>query len=78
MSEMVACDICGKTSNKSYLNSHKRLAHGRTVTPAFFARNEAEALEVIAALYSQLSGTGKEQIRDHVLGTKMSARLITK
>ena len=66
MAELVKCDICGKVSNSSYLSSHKRLAHGKRVTPAYCA-SEPEAIEVIASLHARLSDEGKRQVRERVL-----------
>jgi len=66
MSEMVNCDICGKMSSKSYLASHKRLAHGKRITPTYSTNNEAEALEVIISLYAKLSDQRKREVRERL------------
>ena len=69
---LVKCDVCGKISNKSYLAAHKRLAHGKRVTPAYCA-NEAEAVEFIAALFARLSEERKREVRDRVSNSHTSA-----
>jgi len=66
VAELVKCDICGKVSNKSYLSSHKRLAHGKRVTPVHCA-SEAEAIEVIASLHARLSDEGKRKVLERLL-----------
>jgi hypothetical protein len=66
MSDLVKCDICDKIFNQSYLSSHKRLAHGKPVTPAYCAASEDEAVEVIAALFARLSDKRKREVRDRV------------
>lgn len=67
MSEIVKCDTCGRISSKSYLASHKRLAHGKRITPAYSTDNEAEALEVITSLFAKLSNRNKQKVLDRVL-----------
>lgn len=74
MSDLVKCDICGKISNQSYLRSHKRLAHGKRVTPAYSAASEDEAVEVIAALFAGLSDKRKREVRDRVSSAASTTR----
>jgi hypothetical protein len=55
MSEIVECGICGKSFNKRYVNSHKRLAHKKKPNPDSPAKNEGEVMEEILHLYESLS-----------------------
>jgi hypothetical protein len=55
MSDIVKCEICGKAFNKRYVNSHKRLAHGKKPDPASPVRSEPEVVEEILLLYQSLS-----------------------
>lgn len=66
MAELVKCDVCGKVSNKSYLGSHKRLAHRKRATVAD-CTSEHEAIELIASLHARLSEEGKRKVREWVL-----------
>jgi len=73
MAELVKCNVCGKVCNKSYLGSHKCLAHGERLTPPYCA-SEPEAIEVIASLHARLSEEGKRQVRERVLAATISER----
>jgi len=66
MAELVKCDICGKVFNTSHLASHKRLAHGKRVTPAY-CTSEPEAIELIVSLHARLSDEGKRKVLERVL-----------
>jgi hypothetical protein len=60
MSVIVKCDVCGQICNEGRLNSHKRLAHKRGRRGR---RSEAEVIETILGLYSDLSDGGRRLIR---------------
>lgn len=57
--QIVRCDICGGTYNRSYLTSHKRLAHKKrsSATPVVAG---AEGMERILEIYGQLSREDKK------------------
>ena len=65
MAGQVKCDICGKIFNKSYVGSHKRLAHGKRVTPVY-SPSEPEAIEVITSLHTRLSEDGKRKVLERI------------
>lgn len=62
---MVECDVCGGNYNRSYLVSHKRLAHsrGNSAAPAV---SEAEAVEAIVGIYKRLSRETKKLVVDRL------------
>jgi hypothetical protein len=59
MSEIVRCEICGKIFNRSYLGSHKRLAHPT-------AEGELSMVNKILSLYQRLSPPIQKQVRDRL------------
>ena len=63
MSEIVKCEICGKSFNKRYINSHMRLAHKRTANPGSSPRNDGELMEEILHLYETLSDEKRKELR---------------
>ena len=63
MSEIVKCGICGKAFNKRYVNSHKRLAHGKKPNPHPSAKNEPEVMEEILLLYESLSDEERKELQ---------------
>lgn len=71
MPQIVKCEVCGKVSNQSYINSHKRLAHGIGRANSLLA-GEPQKLQAVLALYAQLSEEGKRQIRSHLRSAETS------
>lgn len=63
--EIVKCEICGGNYNRSYLNSHKRLAHKKNLTAAQVT-DEAEAINAILAVCSEFSPRGKKLVLDRL------------
>jgi len=63
MSEIVKCGICGKAFNKRYVNSHKRLAHGKKPDPASSVRSEPEVVQEILSLYARLSDEERKELQ---------------
>jgi hypothetical protein len=63
MSEIVQCGICGKSFNKRYVNSHKRLAHAKKPNPGSSARNEGQVMEEILHLYERLSDEKRKELQ---------------
>jgi len=55
VSEVVECEICGKSFNKRYVNSHKRLAHKK--------KTEREVMEEILHLYARLSDEKRKEVQ---------------
>jgi len=66
MSPMVNCDVCGGIYNSSTLNSHKRLSHGIGKASKPSTAGELHKLDVILALYGQLSDEGKKKVRNQL------------
>ena len=66
MSQIVKCDVCGGIYNRSTVNSHKRLAHGKGKTPNPPTPGEPQKLGVILTLYGQLSDEDKKEVRNHL------------
>lgn len=62
MSEIVKCGICGKSFNKRYVNSHKRLAHEKP-NPGSSAKNEGEVMQEIMHLYESLSEEKRKELQ---------------
>ena len=63
MPEIVECEICGKSFNKRYVNSHKRLAHKKNQNPDSSGKNEGEVMEEILHLYESLSDEKREELQ---------------
>lgn len=63
MSEIVKCGICGKSFNKRYVNSHKRLAHPEKLNPSSSAKTEPQVLEEILHLYESLSDEKRKELQ---------------
>jgi len=64
MSEIVECEICGKSFNRRYVNSHKRLAHKKKPnSDSPFAKNEGEVMEEILHLYERLSDEKRKEVQ---------------
>jgi len=63
MSEIVKCGICGKSFNKRYVNSHKRLAHKTKPNSGSSAKNESEVMEEILHLYESLSDEKRKELQ---------------
>ncbi len=63
MSEIVKCEVCGKAFNKRYVNSHKRLAHGKKPDPACPILSEPEIMQEILSLYSRLSDEKRKELQ---------------
>jgi hypothetical protein len=63
MSEIVKCGICGKAFNKRYVNSHKRLAHGKKPNPGPSVKNEPEVMKEILLLYESLSDEKRKELQ---------------
>ena len=68
MSEIVKCGICGKSFNKRYVNSHKRLAHAKKASPGSSAKTEPEVMEEILHLYECLSGEKRKELQIQLKG----------
>jgi hypothetical protein len=66
MSQIVKCDICGGTYNSSTINSHKRLSHGKGKILNPSTAGEPQKLEVILAVYGQLSDEAKKELRNQL------------
>ena len=65
MAEVVKCDVCKKVFNKSYVSSHKRLAHRDDVKPIPGA-SELETIETIASLIARLSDEGRRKVLERI------------
>ena len=63
MSEIVECGICGKSFNKRYVNSHKRLAHEKKSHLGSSARSEQEVMEEILLLYESLPDEKRKEVQ---------------
>ncbi len=63
MSEIVKCEVCGKAFNKRYVNSHKRLAHGKKSDPASSTLSEPEVMQEILSLYARLSDEKRKELQ---------------
>lgn len=63
MSEIVKCEICGKSFNKRHVKSHARLAHKKKSNPDSSAREEEEAMEKILHWYERLSGKERKKLQ---------------
>jgi hypothetical protein len=63
MSEIVQCGICGKSFNKRFVNSHKRLAHAKKPNPGSSAKTEREVMEEILHLYANLSDEKRKELQ---------------
>ena len=63
MSEIVQCGICGKSFNKRFVNSHKRLAHAKRPNPDSSAGNEGGVMEEILHLYENLSDAKRKELQ---------------
>jgi hypothetical protein len=66
MSEIVRCEVCGKIFNRSYLNSHKRLAHPKEFGGPTSPEGELRVVNKILSLYQQLSLPIQKQLRDRL------------
>lgn len=63
MSEIVKCEICGKTFNKRYVKSHSRLAHEKKSSPGSSELSEPEVMEEILSLYGRLSDDKRKELQ---------------
>jgi len=63
MSEIVKCEVCGKAFNKRYVNSHKRLAHGKKPDPASSTWSELDVVQEILSLYARLSDEKRKELQ---------------
>ncbi len=63
VSEIVKCGICGRSFNKRYVNSHKRLAHAKKSNPGSSPKNEGEVMEEILHLYESLSDEKRAELQ---------------
>ena len=63
MSAIVRCDVCGKIFNRSYLSSHKRLAHPTAPDKPLSPESESRLVNKILSLYQQLSLPIQKQLR---------------
>jgi hypothetical protein len=63
VSEIVKCEICGKSFNKRHVKSHARLAHKKKSNPDSSAREEEEAMEKILHWYERLSGKERKKLQ---------------
>jgi hypothetical protein len=66
MSEIVRCEVCGKIFNRSYLGSHKRLAHPKDSGGPTSPEGELRVVNKILSLYQQLSLPIQKQLRDRL------------
>jgi hypothetical protein len=66
MSEIVRCEVCGKIFNRSYLGSHKRLAHPTASDKPMSPEGELRLVNKILSLYQQLSLPIQKQLRDRL------------
>jgi hypothetical protein len=66
MSEIVRCEVCGKIFNRSYLGSHKRLAHPKESGGPTSPEGELRVVNKILSLYQQLSLPIQKQLRDRL------------
>ena len=66
MSEIVRCEVCGKIFNRSYLGSHKRLAHPEASNGPTSPEGELRMVNKILSLYQQLSPPTQKQLRDRL------------
>jgi len=58
----ITCEICGGIFSKSYLPSHKRLAHSKRSLSSAGPITEKEAMQKIASLYESLSVDGRKRV----------------
>jgi hypothetical protein len=63
VSEIVKCEICGKSFNKRHVKSHARLAHKKKSNPHSSAREEEEAMEKILHWYEGLSDKERKKLQ---------------
>jgi hypothetical protein len=63
MSGIVICEVCGKIFNRSYLGSHKRLAHPTASGKPMSPEGELRLVEKILSLYQQLSLPIQKELR---------------
>ena len=63
MSEIVKCGICGRSFNKRYVSSHKRLAHAKKSNPDSSTKTEPQVMEEILHLYECLSGEKRKELQ---------------
>jgi hypothetical protein len=63
MSGIVICEVCGKIFNRSYLGSHKRLAHPTASDKPMSPEGELRLVEKILSLYQQLSLPIQKELR---------------
>lgn len=66
MSEIVKCEICGGLYNRSYLVSHKRLAHREKAAAGASTTGEPDPINKILSLYKQLSQQGQKDLLDRL------------
>lgn len=71
MSQMVKCDVCGRSYNQRYLTSHKRLSHKKKSSAATSV-DEAKAVDMILALFMQISAEAKKDVLDRLNGLSES------
>jgi hypothetical protein len=63
MSEIVKCEICGKTFNKRYVKSHSRLAHEKKASTGSSELSEPEVMQEILSLYGRLSDDKRKELQ---------------
>lgn len=61
-SPIVKCDVCGQSFNRRHVSSHKRRAHGKSNSTSLGISDEAKAVEMILALYLQLSTASRTSV----------------
>jgi hypothetical protein len=66
VTEIVRCEVCGKIFNRSYLSSHKRLAHPEACGGSMSREGELRVVNKILSLYQQLSLPTQKQLRDRL------------
>jgi hypothetical protein len=66
-SKIVKCDVCGGIYSRSYLASHKRLAHKESDS-AVSGTNDTKAVDRIVAIYNRLSREAKKLVLDRLSG----------
>lgn len=62
MSGIVRCEVCGKIFNRSYLGSHRRLAHPTASDKPISPEGELRLVSKILSLYQQLSLPTQKQL----------------
>ena len=65
-SPIVKCDVCGQHFNRRHLASHKRRSHGKSSNPTLGISDEGKTVEMILALYLQLSTAAKTNVLERL------------